>query len=71
MTKNLKISLALVVGAIVVAFIAASAGSGDEPEVTSDADRSDRLVRPDSQLLSEGIPVINIGPPWRWIGSLI
>ena len=54
MTKNLKISLALVVGAIVVAFIAASAGSGDEPEVTSDADRSDRLVRPDSQLLSEG-----------------
>lgn len=54
MTRNLKISLALVVGAIVVAFIAASAGGDDEPEVTSDADRSDRLVRPDSQLLSEG-----------------
>lgn len=54
MSKNLKISLALVVGAVVVAFIAASAGGDDEPEVTSDADRSDRLVRPDSQLLSEG-----------------
>ncbi|MDE0803759.1 MAG: thioredoxin domain-containing protein [Acidimicrobiales bacterium] len=53
MTKNLKISLALVVGAVVVAFIAASVGGGGEAEVASDSERSERLVRPDSQLLSD------------------
>lgn len=53
MTKNLKISLALVVGAVVVAFIAASAGGGGEDEVASGSERSERLVRPDSQVLSD------------------
>ena len=54
MTKNLKISLALVVGAVVVVFIAANAGGGGEAEVVSDSERSERLVRSaDSQLLSE------------------
>ena len=53
MTKNLKISLALVVGAVVVAFIAASAGGGGEDDVASGSERSERLVRPDSQVLSD------------------
>ncbi|MDE0803313.1 MAG: thioredoxin domain-containing protein [Acidimicrobiales bacterium] len=53
MTRNLKISLALIVGAVIVAFSVASA-SGDGDSETSSTDRSERLVRPDSQRLSEG-----------------
>lgn len=56
MSKNLKISLA-VVGVAVIALIVAALSSGgddDEPTATSDAEVSERLVRDDSQRLSEG-----------------
>lgn len=55
MSRNLKISLAAVtvlVGGILL--IAASSGSDEEPAASSPAEVSERLVRPDSQLLSEG-----------------
>ena len=54
MSKNLKLSVALVIGAIVVALVAANAGGDAEPEVEATSERADRLVRPDSQRLSEG-----------------
>lgn len=54
MTRNLKISLALIIGAVIVAFAAAGANDDGDSEITSTADRSERLVRPDSQRLSEG-----------------
>ena len=54
MSKNLKLSVALVIGAIVLALVAANAGGDAEPEVEATSERADRLVRPDSQRLSEG-----------------
>ena len=54
MSRNLKISLAMVVAAVAVALIAANAGGGDdEPQVATE-DGSVPVVRPDSQRLSTG-----------------
>ena len=54
MSRNLKLSLAMVVAAVAAALIAASAGSGgDEPEVAAEGG-SVPVVRPDSQRLSTG-----------------
>ena len=54
MSRNFKISLAMVVAAVAAALVAASAGSGgDEPDVVAE-DGSVPVVRPDSQRLSTG-----------------
>ena len=54
MSRNLKISLAMVVAAVAVALIAASAGSGGEDPAVAAGDGSVPAVRPDSQRLSTG-----------------
>lgn len=53
MSKNLKISLAMIVAAAVVVLVIANTG-GDDPATTATAGdiRDERLVRPDSQRLS-------------------
>ncbi len=54
MSKNLKLSLALVFAALVAVLVAANAGGGDdEPEVAAE-DGGAQVVRPDSQRLSTG-----------------
>lgn len=53
MSKNLKISLVLVIAALVVALVAANTGGGNGSEDTAD-DGSVPVVRPDSQRLSSG-----------------
>ena len=53
MTKNIKISLGLIAAAL-LALVAAAAFAGDDTEAASTPDaRAERLVRPDSQRLSE------------------
>lgn len=52
MTKNLKISLALI-GAALVAIVAVSLSAGDDTAESADTPRDQQLVRPDSRLLSE------------------
>ena len=54
MSKNLKISLLMVVAAVGLAFVAASAGGDGGPVETSEGGEAEALVRPDSHLLSEG-----------------
>ena len=58
MSRNLKISLAMVVAAVAVALLAANAGDGDDPGGASggsDAASGEvPVVRPDSQRLSTG-----------------
>ena len=54
MSKNLKISLVLVVAAVGLAFIAASGGDDGGSVSESTGGRDEALVRPDSQVLSEG-----------------
>lgn len=57
MSRNLKISLAMVVAAVAVALLAANAGDGDGPEVASVGSQAAGevpVVRPDSQRLSTG-----------------
>ncbi len=51
MSKNLKISIALVVAAVIAVIAIANAG-GDDSTVAPAASPSERLVRPDSQRLS-------------------
>ena len=54
MSKNLKISLIMVVAAIALAFIAASAANDDDSAAQSTDGETPALVRADSQELSEG-----------------
>ncbi|MEP1122787.1 MAG: thioredoxin domain-containing protein [Ilumatobacter sp.] len=53
MTRNLKLSVGLVAVAVVAVVVALLAG-GDGPAAAPAADRDDRLVRADSQVLSQG-----------------
>ena len=53
MTKNVKISVALVVGALVAVGIALAVGGGGTDAASTPKERAQRLVRPDSQRLSE------------------
>lgn len=55
MSKNLKISAAVVaLGICALIAFAVTSGGDDPPAPTSDAEVSEALVRPDSQVLSEG-----------------
>lgn len=53
MTRNLKMSVGLVALAVVAVVVALLAG-GDGPATAPATDRDDRLVRADSQILSQG-----------------
>ena len=52
MSKNLKISVALIAAAVVAVLALANSAGDDEPTAASADEQSDRLVRPDSQRLS-------------------
>ena len=54
MSKNLKISLFLVVAAVALAFVAANASDDGGRVEASDAAAAETVVRPDSNVLSEG-----------------
>ncbi len=55
MSKNLKISIALVAAAVVVLFGVAAFTGDDEPDAPNDAtERAELLVRPDSPRLTDG-----------------
>lgn len=53
MSKNVKISLVMVLAAAAALLVVANVAGDDTPRAATGDERSDRLVRPDSQRLSE------------------
>ena len=53
MSKNIKISLALLLAGVVAVLVASTVAGDDTEVVTTTPERTERLVRPDSQRLSE------------------
>lgn len=53
MSKNIKISVVMVLAAAAALLVAANVAGDDTPAASTGTERSDRLVRPDSQRLSE------------------
>lgn len=53
MTKNLKISLIMILATAAALLVVANVAGDDTPTAATGDERSDRLVRPDSQRLSE------------------